>query len=63
MAQCVGRSVWLLVHPDGRVKWDSIDLREDRPKTWAWFTKWRWQRWVMSVDPNDRPFDATAPQS
>jgi hypothetical protein len=49
-------SFWLLVHPDGRVKWKSIDFREDRPQTLTWFTKWRWQRWVMSVDPTDNPF-------
>lgn len=42
------RTCWFLVHPDGRVKWKSIDFRKDRPKTLTWFTKWRWQRWVVS---------------
>lgn len=63
IGKVVGCSCWLLVHPDGSVKWSSIDFREDRPKTWVWFTKWRWQRWTMSVDPADNVFDAAAQRS
>lgn len=48
----VARSCWLLVHPDGRVKWRSIDFREGRPKTFVWFTRWRWQRWTIARDPD-----------
>jgi hypothetical protein len=55
MAQVVAsRSCWLLVHPDGRVQWSSLDFREDRPGgLFVLLTKWRWQRWILRADDSD----------
>jgi hypothetical protein len=50
----VDRNCWLLVHPDGRVDWSSIDFREERPQTCRWLTKWRWQRSRL-IRPPDAP--------
>jgi hypothetical protein len=52
----MGCTCWVLVHPDGRVNWRSIDFREDRPRVWKAWTKWRWQRWLLSPDHHDYPF-------
>lgn len=60
MGQIVAATCWLLVHPDGRVRWGSIDFRDDRPRDF-WLTRltrWRWQRWVLRRDTTDNVFSS-----